>query len=202
MIDIKVEESEEEEEVEDPVVERSPEQERPPSITVPAGMPVIKMLDVSKVRLRSRDPPQKKSPTDDTKEEQEPAKPAWMNDLKSVGDRRSVGIFLERQELSHIRYVCMQLSMSMSGRNASVEKLFSKSRAFRQKEAVVTSPPPVLDIKSQSLRGRSPLRSDKSTKVNDELNSLLNKSNKFTKVSSEASSDDVSFERKVFFDLM
>ena len=85
----------------------------------------------------------------------------------------------------------------MSGRNASVDKIFSKSRAFRQKEAVVTSPPPVLDIKSQSLRGRSPLRSDKSTKVNDELNSLL-KGNKFTKVSSEASSDDVSFERKVF----
>ena len=99
MIDIKVEESEEEEEeVEDPVVERSPD---PPS---PVGMPVIKMLDISKVRLRSRDPPQMKSPTDDTKEGQEPAKPAWMNDLKSVGDRRSVGIFLEKQELSHIRY--------------------------------------------------------------------------------------------------
>lgn len=89
--------------------------------------------------------------------------------------------------------------MSMSGRNASVDKIFSKSRAFRQKEAVITSP--VMEIKSQSLRGRSPLRSDKSTKVIDEANLL--RSNKFSKVSSEASSDDVSSERKVFsFDLM
>ena len=128
MIDIKVEESEEEEEeVEDPVVERSPEPERPPSIAVPAGMPVIKMLDVSKVRLRSRDPPQKKSPTDDSKEEQEPAKPAWMNDLKSVGDRRSVGIFLEKQELSHIRYLYAIVNVNVRKECFSRQNIFTVS---------------------------------------------------------------------------
>ena len=118
LIDIKVEEEEEEEEEEVETRVDSPEQERPPSLPAPGGMMFPKMLDVSKVKLRSRDPPQKSSP-DDSKEEQTPGKPAWMNDLKS-DNRRSVGIFLERQELSNIRYLCVQLSMSMSGRNSSV----------------------------------------------------------------------------------
>ena len=103
MIDIKVEESEEEEEEEVETPVDSTEQERPPSVSVPAGMMFPKMLDVSKVKLRSRDPPQKSS-LDDSREEQTPGKPAWMNDLKS-DNRRSVGIFLERQELSNIRYL-------------------------------------------------------------------------------------------------
>ena len=99
MIDITVEESEEEEEVEEPV---KTEPERPPSLPSPVGMPVTKMLDVSKVKLRSRDPPQKSSPDDSTEGGQ--PRPAWMKDLKS-DNRRSVGIFLEKQELSQIRYV-------------------------------------------------------------------------------------------------
>ena len=111
LIDIKVEESEE---VEEEVVETSidsPEQERPPSLPAPVPMMFPKMLDVSSVKLRSRDPPQKSSP-DDSKEEQTPAKPAWMRDLKS-DNRRSVGIFLERQELSNIRYLCAVVNVNV-----------------------------------------------------------------------------------------
>ena len=111
MIDIKVEESEEEEEEEVETPVDSTEQERPPSVPVPGGMMFPKMLDVSKVKLRSRDPPQKSSP-DDSKEEQTPGKPAWMNDLKS-DNRRSVGIFLERQELSNIRYLCAVVNVNV-----------------------------------------------------------------------------------------
>ena len=77
---------------------------------------------------------------------------------------------------------------------------FQSLMSFRQKEAVVTSPP-VPVITSQSLR--SPLRNNKFSKVSsenitDETNSSRN--GKFSKVSSSgASSDDVSSERKLFF---
>lgn len=123
LIDIKVEESEEEDEVEDPVVEP----ERAPSLPSPIGMPVINMQDISKVRLRSRDPPQKKSPTEDTKEgKEQPAKPAWMNDLKQ-DNRRSVGIFLERQELSHIRYLYAIVNVNVRKECFSRQNIFKVS---------------------------------------------------------------------------
>ena len=111
LIDIKVEESEEEEEEKFETPVDSPEQECPRSLPTPVGMMFPKMLDVSKVKLRSRDPPQKSSP-DDSKEEQTSAKPAWMNDLKK-DNRRSVGIFLERQELSNIRYLCAVVNVNV-----------------------------------------------------------------------------------------
>ena len=105
LIDIKIEESEEEEdEQEEDRVQPSPETERPPSLASPVGMPVIKMLDVSKVKLRPREPSQKRDSSED--QEVVTRKPAWMNDLKT-DNRRSVGIFLEKQELSQIRYLSM-----------------------------------------------------------------------------------------------
>ena len=169
----------------------SPEQERPPSLPAPVPMMFPKMLDVSSVKLRSRDPPQKSSP-DDSKEEQTPAKPAWMRDLKS-DNRRSVGIFLERQELSNIRYLCAVVNVNVRKEFFCRQNIFKVSfMSFRQKEAVVTSPPlPV--ITSQSLR--SPLRNNKFSKVSsenitDETNSSRN--GKFSKVSSSGASDDVS----------
>ena len=119
LIDIKIEESEEEEdEQEEDRVRPSPETERPPSLASPVGMPVIKMLDVSKVKLRPRESSQKR----DSNEEQEVVtrKPAWMNDLKT-DNRRSVGIFLEKQELSQIRYLCAIVNV----KNVSVDKTFS-----------------------------------------------------------------------------
>ena len=119
LIDIKIEESEEEDEQEEDRVRPSPETERPPSLASPVGMPVIKMLDVSKVKLRPRESSQKR----DSNEEQEVVtrKPAWMNDLKT-DNRRSVGIFLEKQELSQIRYLWAIVNV----KNASVfDKIFS-----------------------------------------------------------------------------
>ena len=118
LIDIKIEESEDEQE--EDRVKPSPETERPPpSLASPVGMPVIKMLDVSSVKLRSREPSGKK---DSNNEDQEAItrKPAWMNDLKT-DNRRSVGIFLEKQELSHIRYLCAIVNV----KNVSVDKIFS-----------------------------------------------------------------------------
>ena len=104
MIDIQIEEEDKEDE--EPL-KLSPELERPPSLSpispIPCGVPVIKMLDVSKVKLRAREP---ESPSGDSKEDSKEEglrKPAWMNELKA-GNRRSVGIFLEKQELSNIRY--------------------------------------------------------------------------------------------------
>merc|ERR1712032_539595 len=104
------------------------EPERPPSLASPVGMPVIKMLDVSKVKLRPREPSQKRDSSED--QEVVTRKPAWMNDLKT-DNRRSVGIFLEKQELSQIR----------------------------QKEGDVTSPP-VTEVNSQSPRGTNSWRNN------------------------------------------
>ena len=119
LIDIKIEESEEEDEQEEDRVQPSPETERPLSLSSPVGMPVIKMLDVSKVKLRPRESSQKR----DSNEEQEVVtrKPAWMNDLKT-DNRRSVGIFLEKQELSQIRYFCAIVNVKNA---SSVDKIFS-----------------------------------------------------------------------------
>ena len=116
LIDIKIEESEDEQE--EDRVQPSPETERPPSLASPVGMPVIKMLDVSSVKLRSRNNSGKKESNED--QEAITRKPAWMNDLKT-DNRRSVGIFLEKQELSHIRYLCAIVNV----KNVSVDKIFS-----------------------------------------------------------------------------
>ena len=120
LIDIKIEESEDEQE--EDRVKPSPETERAPSLASPVGMPVIKMLDISNVKLRSKEPSGKK---DSNNEDQEAItrKPAWMNDLKT-DNRRSVGIFLEKQELSQIRYFCAIVNV----KNVSVDKIFLQTK--------------------------------------------------------------------------
>ena len=86
------------------------------------------------------------------------------------------------QELnSQLRYLCEIVIVNV--KNASLEKIFSKSHTFRQKEADKTSPL-VTEVNSQSPRGTNSLRN-----------------NEISKVSSGAAIDDVSLDRKLFCDL-
>ena len=65
--------------------------------------PMMKMLDISSVKLRSkndRTPPKKTSSV----EEDEKPKPLWMQELnQKQGNRKSIGLFLEKQETNLIK---------------------------------------------------------------------------------------------------
>ena len=77
----------------------------------------------------------------------------------------------------------MQLSLIANVKNASLEKIFSKSHTFRQKEADKTSPP-VTEVNSQSPGGTNSWRN-----------------NEISKVSSSGANDDVSLDTNLFCNL-
>ena len=59
--------------------------------------PLLKMLDTSQVKLRARSLPKTTSP----QEESDKGKPSWLDELhRKQGNRKSIGTFLERQEIS------------------------------------------------------------------------------------------------------